>query len=397
MNALYFDCSMGAAGDMLAAALLDLLPDPVGFAAEFNALGIPGVTLTSEEGDSLGLRGCRVRILVNGAEEESCSGHRGEHYTPGTTDISALIDTLPLPQRVKNHVKEVYRLIAEAEAAVHGCPVDKVHFHEVGAMDAVADICAVCMLLDRLAPEKIFVSPIHVGSGTVRCAHGILPVPAPATAELLKGIPFYGSEIKGELCTPTGAALLKYFADSFGPQPLMTLRALGTGLGKKEFSAPNCLRVFSGDLDQSSCDTVSEICCNLDDMTGEAIGFAAEVLLEHGALDVYTVPIGMKKSRPGTMLCCLCRKEDEASLAELMLRHTTSLGVRISTHRRRILPREIRQAETPLGKAAVKLAPGRVKAEYEDTAQLARTHGISYMEAAKLAEASVSKDLWEGK
>lgn len=401
MKILYLDCSMGAAGDMLTAALIGLLPQPEKFVEEFNALGIPKVKMELEAAENHGISGLRVRVLAAGTEEGASFPRAGAsprhrvrprlagHGHMGLEAVERIIGSLPLPAPVRENALGVYKDIALAEAKVHGRPVGEVHFHEVGALDAIADVTAVCMLMDMLSPDKICASPVHVGSGTVRCAHGELPVPAPATAELLRGIPSYGGEISGELCTPTGAALLRRFATNFGPQPLMAVSALGRGLGMKEFSRPNCLRAFLGEAQANvRVETVSEISCNLDDMTGEAIGFALELLLENGALDAYTMPIGMKKSRPGVMLRCICLPEDEERLAQLMLRHTTSLGVRISSVRRITLPRECRQVETSLGTARVKTAPGRYKVEYEDAAAIARKNGLTLTEAVELVKKS---------
>lgn len=393
MRTLYFDCGMGAAGDMLTAALLDLLPDPQGFVADFNALGIPNVTMTVQESSSCGIRGKHVHILVGGHEEgehDHCAHHDDNHdhhdhahHHMGFDDVAKLICSLPLSEAVRENSLAVYRSIAEAESRVHGRPLSQVHFHELGSMDAVADVTAVCMLIERLAPGKICASPIHVGKGHVHCAHGIMPVPAPATAELLRGIPCYSGDIAGELCTPTGAALLRRFVSEFGSQPLMSAEAVGYGLGSKVFPAANCVRAILGTAKDSG-DTVEEICCNLDDMTGEAIGFAMERLLDGGALDVYTIPIGMKKSRPGVMLCCLCKCEDTEKLSALMLKHTSTLGVRISAARRITLEREFSLAQTPYGSVRLKTAGGISKPEYEDLAKIARAMDISLAEAALL-------------
>jgi len=390
MKILYFDCGMGAAGDMLCAALLDLLEKPEAFVREFNAIGIPGVEMALENAESCSVRGRRVHIRVNGQEEQGTKfehvHHDGQAEKHGTlNDILRLIDSLPLSENVRRDVSEIYRTLAEAEAKIHNKAPSEVHFHELGSLDAVADITAFCLLIEKLAPDEIQASAIHVGSGQLMCAHGLMPVPAPATAELLYGIPSYGGEILGELCTPTGAALLKHFVKKFGAQPLMRVRAVGYGLGTKEFSAPNCVRAFMGEAESSS-ENVEEICCNLDDMTGEAIGFALERLLENGALDAYYLPIGMKKSRPGVMLCCLCRPEDTQRLSELMLRHTSSLGVRITGYRRITLERETKEITTPYGTVRIKTAGGVSKPEYEDLARVARENDLTLGEAAKLID-----------
>ena len=245
-------------------------------------------------------------------------------------------------------------------------------------MDAVADITAVCLLMHRLGPDEVVASPVHVGSGQVRCAHGILPVPAPATAYIIQGVPVYGGSIQGELCTPTGAALLKHFVTRFDSMPAMRTRAIGYGMGKKDFEAANCVRAMLGESG-SAGDTVTELSCNVDDMTGEAVGFALEELLAAGALEAFTVPVGMKKSRPGVMLCVLCREQDSERIAGLMLRHTTSIGVRAHSCRRYVLTRRIETVQTPYGEVRRKLSEGygasRVKYEYDDLAHIARETG----------------------
>ena len=394
MKILYFDCGMGAAGDMLCACLLDALEKPESFVEQFNRLGIPGVEMTLEEFKANGIRGRRVHVHVHGQEEGSVAfdeAHHGHgHPTRGLDDVLNIIGGLPLSKALREDAVSVYRSIAEAEAKVHGSPLNEVHFHELGSLDAVADVVAFCMLINQLAPDEICASSVHVGSGQVRCAHGLMPVPAPATAELLLGIPTYGGEISGELCTPTGAALLKHFVKKFGPQPDMTVSAVGYGVGTKVFSAPNFIRAFIGES-KASQEMVEEICCNLDDMTGEAIGFAIETLLEHGALDAYYVPIGMKKSRPGVMLCCLCKCEDTERLTSLMLRHTTSLGVRIKSFRRTTVERKTETVETHYGTVRVKTANGRSKPEYDDLARIARENNLTLNEAAELIKRSPSE------
>ena len=250
-------------------------------------------------------------------------------------------------------------------------------------MDALADITAVCLLMDRIAPEQVIVSPIHVGSGQVHCAHGILPVPAPATAFILRDIPIYSRDIMGELCTPTGAALLRYFADQFSSMPIMTVSSIGYGMGKKDFPAANCVRALLGET-QSQTSFITELSCNVDDMTPEAIGFAMERLFEAGAVEVYTVPIGMKKSRPGTLLCVMCKEVERKQMISLMLKHTTTLGVRENTSRRHTLERKIITTETPFGPVRQKQSQGygvtKTKYEFEDLARIAKEKHLSLAE-----------------
>lgn len=404
MKTLYLECGMGAAGDMLTAALLELIPDRQAFIDRMNGLGLPGVTVEAETSVKCGITGTHVRVLVDGEEEESHDehdhghehhhehGHEHEHehehghhhdhphHHASAADITGIIDGLNLPEKVKEDAKAVYQLIAEAESQVHGRPVTEIHFHEVGTMDAVADVIGVCLLMDEIAPEQVVVSPVHVGAGHVYCAHGILPVPAPATALILTGIPTYGGQVQGELCTPTGAALLKHFATRFGDRPVMAAQAVGYGMGKKDFERANCVRAFLGES-EGERETVTKLECNVDDMTAEDIGFAMEQLFEAGARDVYTQPIGMKKSRPGTMLSVICLPEDADRLASVLMKHTTTLGIRRQDMSRYVLERTERTVHTVYGDVRVKHASGmgmeREKPEYEDVAELAREHGVS--------------------
>ena len=410
MRTLYLDCGMGAAGDMLTAALLELFPGREAVVAQLNALGIPGVEFRAESAVKCGITGTHMSVLVHGAEEGEALLHDHDHEHPhaheahdhdhahehahedpphghshrGLDGIEHIVrDHLYLPEQVRKDVLAVYDLLAQAESRVHGVPVSEIHFHEVGTLDAIADITAVCWLMRKLAPERVAASAIHVGSGQVRCAHGLLPVPAPATALLLQDIPIYGGSIRGELCTPTGAALLRYFVQDFGPMPPLRVRAIGYGMGKKDFPAANCLRAMLGDTEERT-EEIWELSCNVDDMTGEALGFALEQLLAEGALEAYTVAIGMKKSRPGVLLRVLCRPEDRQNMAALLLRHTTTLGVREQAMGRYTLERSTDTVETPWGPVRRKTASGfgvrRQKYEYEDLARIAREQGLSLEE-----------------
>ena len=302
-------------------------------------------------------------------------------------DIRHILSHLDIPQPVRQDAEAVYQLIAQAESHAHGRPVEEIHFHEVGTLDAVTDVVAVCWLLHGLAPEQIVASPVHVGCGQVRCAHGILPVPAPATAYILQGVPTYGGSVQGELCTPTGAALLKHFVQRFGPSPVMRVEKTGYGMGKKDFEAANCVRAMLGQTQEEST-TIAQLACNLDDMTPEALGFAQERLWEAGALDVTTAPIGMKKNRPGVQLTCLCRLEDREKLVSVLFAHTTTLGVRESLCTRYTLARSQRTVETEHGPVRVKEARGwgvtREKPEYEDVANIAREQGLTLDQVKEL-------------
>ena len=415
MKTLYLDCGMGAAGDMLTAALLELLPDPDAFIEKLNRLAIPGVQIRRENAVKCGITGSHISVTVNGMEEteeihehghkhghghhhhehdhEHGHGHHHHHehghkhhHHSSMRDIEHIISGLELPENVKSDVLAIYKLIAEAESYAHGVPVTEIHFHEVGTMDAVADITAVCLLMNELSPDEVVVSPVHVGSGHVRCAHGILPVPAPATAYILKDVPIYGGKISGELCTPTSAALLKHFASRFGDMPVMKTQAIGYGMGKKDFPMANCVRAMLGETADKT-DIVSELSCNVDDMTAEEISFATERLFEGGAMEVYTVPIGMKKSRPGTLLRVMCREQDKEKIIGLLFKYTTTIGVREAVTYRYVLDRRTETVQTPYGEVRRKVSSGygvnREKYEYDDLARIARKQNISLEEVRK--------------
>ena len=250
MRVMHIDCSMGAAGDMLSAALLELLPanERDGFVEALNRQGIPGVSVDAETSVKCGVSGTHIRVKVHGEEEGHTHGHDAHHHEHrGMAEIEHIVNDLEgLSEKVRSDVMNVYKIIADAESKAHGVPVAEVHFHEVGAMDAIADVSAVCMLMDRIGAARVTASPVNVGGGTVKSAHGILPVPAPATAFILEGIPYYSGDIKSELCTPTGAALLKYFVAEFREMPPMTIEAAGFGMGTKDFEKANCVRISLG-------------------------------------------------------------------------------------------------------------------------------------------------------
>jgi len=405
MKTLYIDCSMGAAGDMLMAALLELIDDREEFLEAMNRL-LPGVVEVSAEADEkCGVTGTHIRVKVHGEEEGEWGhehdhehhhhdhdhghshDHEHHHHHSGLADIDAVIDNMAVSDKVKKDAKAVYRLIGEAESKVHGKTADQIHFHEVGTLDAVADVVGNCILMEKIGAERIAASPVHVGSGSVKCAHGILPVPAPATALLLTGIPVYNGAVRGELCTPTGAALLKYFADSFGEMPAMTMEKIGYGTGSKDFEPyPNCLRVILGD-DGEKGDSVSELAANIDDMTAEELGYAMELLMKEGALDVYCEHITMKKSRPAVKLVCMCRPEETEKFTRLMIKHTSTIGVREYRCRRFTMERHTEERKTPWGPVEVKVCSGygtvKAKAEFDQVAEIAEEKGLSLREVKK--------------
>ena len=483
MKLLYLDCAMGAAGDMLGAALAELLPDDArdAFTSELNAAGIPGVHVSLDPSVKCGITGTHLTVTVNGTEEKEgghshshehshhdhqhshSHDHHHDHSHRSLHDIHHIIDDLKLPEAVRTDILAVYRLIAEAESKAHDKPVSEIHFHEVGTMDAIADIASVCLLLHKLAPDQIIASPIHVGSGQVKCAHGILPVPAPATAYILKDIPIYSGSIQGELCTPTGAALLKHFVTRFDQMPLMTPASTGYGMGTKDFPAANCVRAILGESfaenqhEQPACspatpapttapastatpasatapapttapastatpapeeaaitETICELSCNVDDMTGEDIAFAIETFLQNGALDAFTVPCTMKKGRPGVLVTVLCKDPDQKQMTKLILQHTTTLGVRSAEKKRWILSRTESETVIPDDVLANVTVPGmpaeskahelkttgndctirsktstgfgitRNKYEHDDLEKIARTYGLTLAQVRAL-------------
>jgi len=431
---LYFDCGMGASGNMIMAALYELLPDKELFKIKMDSLNLPGVEIIYAQSVKCGISGTHISVKVAGVEEISDDehdhehehrhhhhdlhkhdhnhdnrhehnhnhNHNRDHNHPHIShshhhhdkrysykDILELIQSLDLPCEVKENASNVYKIIGQAEAKVHGTPLDEIHFHEVGSIDAIVDVVGCSLLIDMLGISEVTTSPVHVGFGKVRCEHGILPVPAPATAEILQGIPMYGGRIEGELCTPTGAALLKCFTATFGPMPIISAEKIGYGMGTKDFPAANCIRAFIYDDatqrdDSPPCltDTVTEISCNLDDMTPEAIGAAFEILLENGALDVYTAPIMMKKNRPATMLSCLCRNDQTEFFSKLILKHTTTLGVRIKKYDRIIMDRTIETVKTVYGDIKVKKSEAfgitKTKPEYNDIISASKKHDIPF-------------------
>jgi len=373
MKTLYLECNMGAAGDMLMAALLELHDNPKDFLNRLNSIGIPDVTVTSEPATKCGITGTHINVDV-----------RGRGYTP--TDHNApmgIIGHLKISDNIKKNSLEVYKIIAEAESYVHGVPVNQIHFHELGEMDAVADIVGVCMLVEELAPELILASPVNVGSGHVRCTHGILPVPAPATAYILQNIPMYSDDTKGELCTPTGAALLKYFVKEFCKIPVLTVAKLGYGLGTKDFEKANCLRAYIGNTSGIS-EEITELVCNLDDMTPEAVAYVQQLLFQEGAYDVYTTSIAMKKGRTGLLFTCMCSTRARDKMLSLIFKHTTTLGIREYVSRRYTLQKEQTEIQTKFGAVRVKTSHGfgvtKSKPEYEDIAKIAREKNMSIRE-----------------
>lgn len=379
MRTLYIECNAGASGDMITGSLADLLDNPEEVAGMIESAGIPGIRVEVRKEEKSAISGTRVHIIIDGHEE----GDEHHHIHRNLSDIATIISGLKVSNAVKRDAAEIYHIIAQAESEVHGKPVDQVHFHEVGALDAVADIVGVCMMIEKLAPDAIIASPIRTGFGQVKCAHGILPVPAPATAYILKGMPCYAGDAEGEFCTPTGAAIVRYFAESYGSIPHMTFDEVGYGLGKKDYSVVNVVRTFIGESDGPEED-IDQIDCNIDDMVPEDLGGIVDRLLAEGAVDAYLKTCTMKKSRPGFELTCLSRKKDTERLSRFILSETTTIGVRVHTCRRYVLSREMDTASTPYGDVRVKVCRGygivKWKPESDDVRRLAYENHVTIQE-----------------
>lgn len=417
MKTLYIECKMGAAGDMLTAALLELLPEEKREEALKNLqnAGIEGVQFACEKMIKCGIQGTHVKVLINGQEEESVDAdthhhhehhheehqheehhheeehhHHHHHEHHKLSDVTEVISKLNFSEKVKKDAVEVYNLIAQAESHAHGVEVNEIHFHEVGNKDAIMDITAVCYLMNLIGADKIIASPIHVGSGSVHCAHGVMPVPAPATEYLLRGIPYYQGEIKSELCTPTGAALLKYFASSFEAQPMMKVEKVGIGCGKKDFPAANCVRAFFGEEVFNSTDRIIELDANIDDMTAEEIGFAMDRLFEAGAREVFTSSVYMKKNRPGVLISVICSEDKKEEILKAFFKHTTTIGIRQKLCDRYILNREVTSVKTEMGEIRKKISEGygtsTEKLEYDDLVKIALEKNLSLREVRKLVD-----------
>jgi hypothetical protein len=388
MKIAYFDTFSGASGDMIVGSLLDAGLSLDDMRAELGRLGLDGYTIEVGRTRRGALDCAKFHVHVEHAGHGDGPGHghhhhhhhHHEHRTLG--DIVGMIDASSLADGVKDRAQRVFRRLAEAEGAVHGEPVDRIHFHEVGAVDSIVDIVGAAVGLERLGVERVASGPLRFGSGFVECQHGTIPLPAPATVRLAEGFPVEHTEIEGELTTPTGAAILTALAESFGPAPPMTLDASGLGAGSADRAErPNALRVLLGETEDAASDRVVVLEANIDDATPEVIGYASGALLDAGALDVFAVPIQMKKSRPAALLSVIARPELRSKLEAILFRETTTFGVRRREELRTTLARRTVEIDVPGGTVRVKLGmlAGEVVTaapEYEDCARLARERGV---------------------
>jgi uncharacterized protein (TIGR00299 family) protein len=381
---LYFDCFSGAAGDMILGALLDAGLPLDGLRDALGSLTLDREVVWTERVTRAGVSAIKLRVRGEGPSPDHTHDHEhqhghGEHRT--LAEIVRLIEGAALSAPAKQRARALYAQLADAEAAIHGTPADKVHLHEVGALDSIIDIVGTVYALEALGVDRIVASPLNVGSGTIGSAHGLYPVPAPATARLLRGAPIYSGPQHGELVTPTGALLITAYADSFGPLPPMRLAHVGYGAGTRDpQDTPNVLRVLIGESDESSpVHRVVVIEAEIDDMNPQIFGTLMSRLLADGALDVYYTSIQMKKNRPGTLLSIIAPPVARERLTALVFRETTTIGVRHSEMDRECLERESLVVETPFGPVRVKIARRHgelmnASPEFEDCARVAAVH-----------------------
>lgn len=372
MKVLYFDCFSGISGDMVLGALIDCGIDPERFISEINKLNIEGYSIKVTRGAKNGISGIDVDVQLDNDKDGDHGCHEGNddhsahdhdshnkaHHHRNLQDIEYIIDNSALKQNVKDVSKKIFRKLAYAEAKVHGKPVEEVHFHEVGAVDSIIDITGTAICLDLLGVEKVIGSAVNTGMGFVKCQHGIIPVPGPAAMELLKGIPIYSLDIRTELVTPTGAAILSSLCESFGPIPQMTVESTGYGLGKKDIEIPNLLRAVIGE-EKKNQDGIFVIECNIDDMDSEFYEYVMERLFEAGALDVFLTNIVMKKSRPAVKLSVIAESKYVETLTGIIFSETSTIGVRKYPVERDILCRKTVALDTAYG-------PVNIKVSYKD-------------------------------
>ena len=387
MKVLYCDATLGVSGDMFLGALVDLGVPLESITAAVDAVGVSGADISAEPVTRRGIRATRVVVEV-----------REDHHHRTLADIHRIIIDSSLDDAVKTSALAVFQRLADAEAAVHGRPVEEIRFHEVGALDAVIDVVGAATGLHELAPDLIVSSPVAVGTGFVTAQHGVLPVPAPATTELLRGAAVTGGQLQGECSTPTGVAILRHFAPRQDDLPSMTIENVGVGAGGRDPDThPNCFRLLLGRQSSSRSDTVQLIETNVDDMSPQCVAYLFDALLQAGALDVYATAVQMKKGRPGFLLTVITAPEKRPVLEEIIFRETTTIGLRYYDSRRTTLDRSLRTVDTPFGKIDVKLSSldGRVitvSPEYDHVARAARAHGVPFREVHHAARASALRE-----
>lgn len=383
MKVLYLDCQFGISGDMTLSALIDLGADVSYVRNQLQKLPIDPFTMDFKQVDK---KGISSKKLVLDFEELLSDEEEHQHHHRQASTILQMIEDSKLPARVKERSVAIFKVIAKAEGKIHGVTPDEVHFHEVGAMDSIIDVIGVCLALESLDVGRVIGSPVPTGYGKVKIEHGLYPIPAPATAEILKGVPLADFHVKGELTTPTGAGFLKVLADSYEHFPPFTIEKIGYGAGTKDFEHPNILRaVLFKQKETPDYEKIFILECQLDDFTGEAIGYIMEKILEQGVLDIYLTSVAMKKNRPGTLITILIKEKDVERIEEILLRETSTFGVRKSEWSRRILDREFKKVETEYGRITVKIGRlageiVKISPEYEEVKEKAIQMNIPLME-----------------
>jgi uncharacterized protein (TIGR00299 family) protein len=395
---LFYDCFAGISGDMNLAALIDLGVPAEYLKNELQKLHVHGYSIKVGKDIRRGIHGTRVDVILEEAPRSVLMQHNHGHDHRSYADIKILIEKSKLSDFVKNTSIAIFLKLAEAEGKIHNQPIEKVHFHEVGAIDSIVDIVGAAICIDYLKPTKIVSTAIELGSGMVKCEHGLFPVPAPATAEVLKGIPVKSGTVTFEATTPTGAAILSVIVNSFLTKNQYITTKTAYGIGHKDSEIPNVLRVsMCNDVETSSySDTVTVLECNIDDMNPEIYGYLFEKLFEKGALDVFLTPVIMKKSRPATILTILCKTNDSNIFSDFLLSETSTLGVRSYSVNRTILKREVIEVQTNLGKIKVKKSQNekgntKYKAEYDDCARIAKELNIPIIDVLNTVQKEISK------
>ena len=382
---LYFDCFSGASGDMILGALLDLGLPLEDLRGALGSLAVDGVDVSADRVLRAGVSATKLRVKETGDRRQEHGGHGEAHHHHhhhhhdhhSLKEIAGFINGSALTAAAKDRAIQLFERLAEAEAAIHSMPIEKVHLHEVGALDSIVDIVGSVYGLDQLGAHAIVSSPLNVGGGTVTCAHGVFPVPAPATARLLEGVPVYSGEVQMELVTPTGALIVTGYAQSYGPLPAMKIDRIGYGAGDRDPKRhPNVLRMIVGQSAALGQHRVVEIVCEIDDMNPQLFGPLMDRLLAAGALDVFYAPVQMKKNRPGTLVTVLVPPDRREALSAILFTETTTIGVRYQEMTRECLDREIVTVETPLGAIRFKVASrgGQVlnaSPEFDDCARIA--------------------------
>jgi len=385
MRTLYLECYSGISGDMAVAALLDLGADKAALLSALNSLKIGGFEIKIGRANKNGIDACDFDVVLTDSHEHKHehSHSSEEHHHRGINEIFSIIDNSNISVRAKQLSKDIFTVVAKAEAKIHGKPIDEVHFHEVGAVDSIVDIVGTAVCIDNLNIERVIASPLFEGTGYLRCQHGLLPVPAPATAEILREycIPFKITQNKGEMVTPTGAAIVAALAQSFTPPEFMTIEKIGFGAGKKDFASANVVRAMLVNTTDDNSDEIVKLECNIDDITGEQLGYAMEVLINSGANDCFYTPIFMKKNRPAYLLTVLCEQTSRENIVKLLFKHTTTIGIRTSKMPRIKMNRKIYTVATKYGEVQVKQCTydDIVKnyVEYETAKKLAVQNNIS--------------------